>query len=329
MAVNIHESGRSVCSSGVYHLFSLIRPDKFCTLTNFINITRQISLLVMISLGTTLVMSVNEFDLSVGSMASLGGIIAALLAVKGLPMAVCFLLPVVISFFIGLLNGWVVARFRVLSFITTLGMSTVLSGVIYRLTGGATVFQNIPKGFSWLGTFKIGELPLLSVIMVVFVAAFTFIMRHTVLGRRLYAIGGNVEASRIAGVNVAVYKNVAFALCAVLSCATGMLIASRVGSANTTAGDGYFLSSYAAVFIGCTVSRKGIPNVPGTLAGCAILGILTNGLTMLQMRLPWLSHWQIQVLLLQPRLLQVTSTEGTDIRSATKDLSDLLIQYSY
>ena len=110
--------------------FSLIRPDKFCTLTNFINITRQISLLAMISLGTTLVMSVNEFDLSVGSMASLGGIIAALLAVKGLPMAACFLIPVVISFFIGLLNGWVVARFRVLSFITTLGMSTVLSGVI-------------------------------------------------------------------------------------------------------------------------------------------------------------------------------------------------------
>ena len=175
------------------------------------------------------------------------------------------------------------AKFRVLSFITTLGMSTVLSGVIYRLTGGATVFQNIPKGFSWLGTFKIGEIPLLSVIMVVFVVLFTFIMRHTVLGRRLYAIGGNEETSKIAGINVPLYKNIAFALCAVLSCVTGMLIASRVGSANTTAGDGYFLSSYAAVFIGCTVSRKGIPNVPGTLVGCAILGILTNGLTMLQM----------------------------------------------
>ena len=96
-------------------VFSLIKPASFCTLTNFINITRQISLLVMISLGTTLVMSVNEFDLSVGSMASLGGVMAALLAVRGLPMAACFLLPVVISFFIGLVNGWIVARFRVLS----------------------------------------------------------------------------------------------------------------------------------------------------------------------------------------------------------------------
>ena len=263
--------------------FSLIRPDKFCTLTNFINITRQISLLVMISLGTTLVMSVNEFDLSVGSMASLGGIIAALLAVKGLPMTVCFLLPVVISFLIGLLNGWVVARFRVLSFITTLGMSTVLSGVIYRLSGGATIFEGIPTSFSFLGTAKLGRIPLLSILMVVFVVLFWFLLEHTTLGRKFYAIGGNEETAKIAGIQVKKYKTIAFALCAVMACVTGMLIASRVGSANTTAGDGYFLQSYAAVFIGCTVSRKGIPNAVGTLVGAAILGILANGLTILQM----------------------------------------------
>ena len=263
--------------------FSLIRPDKFCTLTNFINITRQISLLVMISLGTTLVMSVNEFDLSVGSMASLGGVMAALLAVKGLPMAVCFLLPAAVSFCIGLLNGWIVARFRVLSFITTLGMSTVLSGVIYRLSGGATVFEGIPKSFSFLGTTKLGRVPLLSILMVVFVVLFWFLLEHTTLGRKFYAIGGNEETARIAGIRVRKYKTIAFALCAVMACVTGMLIASRVGSANTTAGDGYFLQSYAAVFIGCTVSRKGIPNAAGTLVGAAILGILANGLTILQM----------------------------------------------
>ena len=263
--------------------FSLIRPDKFCTLTNFINITRQISLLVMISLGTTLVMSVNEFDLSVGSMASLGGVMAALLAVKGLPMAVCFLLPAAVSFCIGLLNGWIVARFRVLSFITTLGMSTVLSGVIYRLSGGATVFEGIPKSFSFLGTTKLGRVPLLSILMVVFVVLFWFLLEHTTLGRKFYAIGGNEETAKIAGIRVRKYKTIAFALCAVMACVTGMLIASRVGSANTTAGDGYFLQSYAAVFIGCTVSRKGIPNAVGTLVGAAILGILANGLTILQM----------------------------------------------
>lgn len=264
-------------------VFSILRPSSFFTVRNLINISRQISLMVIISIGATLVMSINEFDLSIGSMASLGGVMCALMAVGGMPLPLCFLLPVLISLVVGWVNGWIIARFRVLSFITTLGMSTVLSGVIYWLTGGATVFQNIPQGFSWLGTYKFGDIPLLSVLMVIFVILFAFIMRHTVLGRRLYAIGGNEETSKIAGINVGLYKNIAFALSAVLSCITGMLIASRVGSANTTAGDGYFLNSYAAVFIGCTVSRKGIPNVLGTLVGCTILGILSNGLTMLQM----------------------------------------------
>ena len=264
-------------------VFSLIRPASFCTLTNFINITRQISLLVMISLGTTLVMSVNEFDLSVGSMASLGGVMAAGLAVKGVPIVVCFALPVLVSALIGAINGWIVARFRVLSFITTLGMSTILSGVIYRLSGGATIFEGIPKSFSALGTTKLGRIPLLSILMVAFVAAFYFLMQHMTLGRKLYAIGGNEETARIAGIRVQKYKTIAFALCGVMACVTGMLIASRVGSANTTAGDGYFLQSYAAVFIGCTVSHKGVPNVLGTLVGAAILGVLANGLTMLQM----------------------------------------------
>ena len=264
-------------------VFSLLSPKSFFTVTNMINITRQISLLVIISIGATLVMSINEFDLSIGAMASLGGVISALLAVAGLPLPLCFLLPILISFVIGWVNGWIVARFRVLSFITTLGMSTVLSGVIYWLTGGATVFQNIPKGYSWLGTFKIGSFPLLSVIMIIFVAIFWFVMRHTVLGRKMYAIGGSEETSKIAGIDVKLFKNVAFALCAVMACITGILIASRVGSANTTAGEGYFLKAYAAVFIGCTVSRKGVPNVIGTLVGTAILGILANGLTMLQM----------------------------------------------
>lgn len=263
--------------------FSLIRPAAFCTLTNFINITRQISLLVMISLGATMVMCVNEFDLSIGAMASLGGVMAASLAVRGLPMPLCFLLPLLAACAVGLLNGWIAARFRVLSFITTLGMSTVLSGVIYRLSGGATIFEGIPESFSLPGTARLGRVPLLSLLMLAFLLAFQFLTRHTTLGRKLYAIGGGEETARVAGIRVERYKTAAFVLCSAMACVTGMLVASRVGSANTTAGEGYFLQSYAAVFIGCTVSRSGVPNVPGTLVGAAILGVLANGLTMLQM----------------------------------------------
>ena len=264
-------------------IFGGLRPKAFLTLKNFINISRQMAALTIISIGATMVMVVNEFDLSVGSMASLGGVMAALMAVAGIPVGLCFLLTVLICMAIGWINGYIVAKFRVLSFITTLGVSTILDGLIYRLTGGATVFENIPDSFTWLGTVKLGGIPLLSVIMLVFVLAFSFFMKHTPSGRRMYAIGGGEEASKIAGINVKKYKILAFVLCAALAGGTGIVVASRVGSANTSAGAGYFLQSYAAAYIGCTVSRQGIPNVAGTFVGAAILAILANGLTILQM----------------------------------------------
>ena len=107
-------------------VFSVMRPDAFFTMGNLVNITRQISLLVIIALGATLVMSVEEFDLSVGALASLGGVIGAKMAVAGAPIFLCFIAPVVICFAIGFVNGWIVTKFRVLSFITTLAMSLSL-----------------------------------------------------------------------------------------------------------------------------------------------------------------------------------------------------------
>ena len=247
-------------------IFGVLKPAAFLTLKNFINISRQMAALTIISIGATMVMVVNEFDLSVGSMASLGGVMAALMAVAGIPVGAGFLLTVLVCMAIGWINGYIVAKFKVLSFITTLGISTVLDGLIYRL-----------------GTSKIGGIPFLSVLMILFVLAFAFFMKHTPSGRKMYAIGGGEEASKIAGINVRTYKILAFMLCGALAGGTGIAVASRVGSANTSAGAGYFLQSYAAAYIGCTVSRQGIPNVAGTFVGAAILSILANGLTILQM----------------------------------------------
>lgn len=262
--------------------FSILSADAFFTFGNFINITRQISLLVIIALGATLVMSVEEFDLSVGAMASLGGVVAAKMAVAGLPIFLCFLSPVAICFLIGLLNGWIVTRFRVLSFITTLAMSTVIGGFTFWFTGGATVFEQIPRSFTLIGTKSLFGLPLLSLIMLLLTILFWFIMRHTAFGRKLYAIGGNETAAQISGINVVLYKNLAFALCASLAALTGVLMASRLGSAHPTGGDGLFLQAYAAAFLGRTVFQEGVPNIWGTFVGAAILGVLANGLTIMQ-----------------------------------------------
>lgn len=275
--------GTVIAMIAIILIFGILRPAAFLTVKNFINISRQMAALTVISIGATMVMVVNEFDLSVGSMASLGGVMAALMAVAGVPVGLGFLLTILICMAIGLVNGYIIAKFRVLSFITTLGISTILDGLIYRLTGGATVFENIPKSFTWLGTAKIAGIPFLSIIMLVFVLVFAFFMTQTPAGRKMYAIGGGEEAAKIAGIPVGKYKVLAFVLCAALASGTGIAVASRVGSANTTAGAGYFLQSYAAAYIGCTVSREGIPNVVGTFVGAAILSILANGLTILQM----------------------------------------------
>lgn len=262
--------------------FSILSPDSFATIDNAINISRQISFLVMISLGATLVMAISEFDLSIGAMASFGGILAAQLAVSGFPIWLCFLIPALIAFVLGFINGWIVTQFRVLSFITTLGMGTILGGITFWVTDGATIFENIPAGFGYLGQEKWLGLPLLSYIMLILTIFFWYLMSHTAFGRKLYAIGGNETASRSAGVNVKGNKNLAFAICAVLAAVTGVLMASRLGSAAPTGGEGLFLPAYAAVFLGMTTFKEGVPNIWGTFVGAAIIGILENGLTILE-----------------------------------------------
>ncbi|UFJ39793.1 ABC transporter permease [Brevibacillus humidisoli] len=262
--------------------FSVLNPDTFATWDNMINISRQISFLVIISIGATLVMSVSEFDLSIGAMASLAGVIAAKMAADQMPILISIVAPLLICLVIGYVNGWIITRFRVLSFITTLAMGTILGGFTFWFTGGTTIFENIPDSFRYLGQTSWLGVPLLSIIMILIVLLFWFVMAHTGLGRRLYAIGGNEMASRVAGLNVRFNKNAAFALCAALAALTGILMASRLGSAHPTGGNGLFLSAYAAVFLGITVGKEGVPNIWGTFVGAAIIGILANGLTIME-----------------------------------------------
>ena len=162
-------------------------------------------------------------------------------------------------------------------------MGTVLDGVIYGLTGGTAVFNGIPKAFTIPGILKIAGIPFITIVAAMLYIVFHMFMNHMSAGRKLYAIGGSKEAAETAGIRIFRYRILAFALSAAMAGLAGALVASRVGSANTTAGQGYFLQSYAAVFIGCTVSKSGVPCVIGTLVGTIILAVLANGLTILQM----------------------------------------------
>lgn len=263
-------------------VFSILRPKAFFTLTNLINISRQISLLVIVGIGATMIMVMDEFDLSLGSLASLGGIIGATLAVRGASIPFSLLGAVLGCVLIGFISGWLVTRFIVLSFITTLAMSTIITGIIFWITGGSTIFQGVPKSYRFLGTTSVLGVPLLTVIMLVLTVVFWFIMRHTTYGRKLYAIGGNQKAAQVSGINVKKMKVIAFSLCAGLSGLAGLLLSSRLGSAHPSGGDGLFLQAYAAVFLGKTMFKGGVANIWGTLVGSIILGVLANGLTIMQ-----------------------------------------------
>ena len=198
-------------------IFGLLRPASFFTLKNFLNITRQAAPLAMVALGATFVMTINEFDLSIGNIVSLGGVVAALLSIHGVPIPVCFLAAILAGLAVGCVNGVIVAQFGILSFITTLGMGTVLDGVIYGLTGGTTVFNGIPKAFTIPGILKIAGIPFITIVAAVFYIVFHMFMNHMSAGRKLYAIGGSREAAETAGIRIFRYRVLAFALGAAMA----------------------------------------------------------------------------------------------------------------
>jgi len=265
----------------VFVAFSLLSPGVFPTLRNLLNITRQISLLAIIATGATIIMTVGEFDLSIGAMASFGGVLATGLVVSGMAIPLAILLTLFFAFLFGLGNGYLVTRFGVFSFITTLSSGTMLSGLTFWYTGGATIFGGIPEPFLWLGQGMLGPLPVPTLLMFLVVALFWFLLSYTEFGRRLYAIGGNPVAAELSGVRVARDKTFAFGYTALLAASAGVILASRLGSAHPTAGGSLFLPSYAAVFLGMTTVRGGFPNAWGTFLGSLMIGIIANGLTIL------------------------------------------------
>lgn len=262
-------------------IFAVLRPTTFFTIGNFVNISRQMSLLAICALGATLIMCVDEFDLSIGTIASFGGICAATLAVKGLPFVVCLIVATLACALLGFMNGFIVTKFNVMSFIITLASSTMIYGFSYWLSNGTTVFNGIPDEFSVLGTGKVLGIPYLTIVMILLAIVFYYMLKGTAFGRSLYAIGGNAAASAVSGINVSRCKTFAFMIGGAMAGIAGVLMASRLGSAHPTGADSLCLNAFAAVFIGKTLFKEGVPNIIGTIVGVAVFSVLSNGLTIL------------------------------------------------
>jgi ribose transport system permease protein len=288
----IRRFGTLVGFLAVIVFFWIQLPDTFMTLRNWLNISQQLSMLAVVAFTMTIVMVMGDFDLSVGSMASLSGIVAALLFSQGYSVAFGLSVALVVGLLGGLLNGLLVSFVGILPFVATLGTLTIFSGIAFFISDGKTIFgRDIPESFSQFarGGISLGivdERPLLfpnltlmalGVLLVVWV-----VLEHTTFGRRLYAIGGNTEAARMAGVRVRLLRTIAFILTGFGAALGGLMYASRVASANPTQGAGLMLDAIAAVFLGMTMGEEGEPHVLATLLGVLILGVLDNGLTQMQ-----------------------------------------------
>ena len=266
-------------------------PETFMTARNWLNITQQLSMLMVVAAGMTIVMAMGDFDLSVGSAASLAGIVAGALFFAGYPPAVAVSVALLIGLMGGAINGFLVSVIGILPFIATLATLTIYSGLAFVVSGGKTISgKAIPDSF---GNFAreglpLGEiggtalmLPNLTMLAIAVVFAVWVPLEQTTFGRRLYAIGGNIEAAYLSGVAVRRLKLAAFALTGLSAAGAGLMYASRVASANPTQGSGLMLNAIAAVFLGMTMSEQGEPRILATVIGVLILGVLDNGLTQL------------------------------------------------
>jgi ribose transport system permease protein len=282
----IRRWGTLVAVIAVFGGFWLNLPGTFLTGRNLLNISQQTSMLTVTAVAMTVVMAMGDFDLSVGSMASLSGVVAALAFISGHSPALAIGAALATGLVGGLVNGFLVSYVGIPPFIATLGAMTVLSGAAFRLSGGKTLFgAAIPPGFSG---FARGGVPIpgtelafpnLTLVALVALVLVWLLLEQTVVGRRLYAIGGNAEAARLAGVRVRPLRMAAFGLSGLGAALAGLMYASRVASANPTQGSGLMLDAIAAVFLGMTIGEEGEPRVLATLAGVLTLGVLRNGLT--------------------------------------------------
>jgi ribose transport system permease protein len=247
------------------------------------NLLQQVTTLSIIAVAATFVMAIGEFDLSVGFVASLAAVLAFALFGIGAPVAVVFAAGLLAGGGAGLANGVLVARFEIPSFVATLAVGTVLSGLSYWASGGTSLFSGVPEGFKALGRGSVLGVPVLSLWMLATLAAAAVVFGRTRFGRRIHAIGANVQAARLVGLPVTRDRIMVFVIAGGLSALAGLLLAARLGSAQHTMGEALLLPAYAAVFLGTTASRTGTPNIGGTFLGVLIAGVIANGLTILGM----------------------------------------------
>jgi len=258
--------------------------EYFFTVDNLLNILRQTSVIAILAAGMTLVILTAGIDLSVGSVLALCGAFAASMISMEIPALIAVPVALLGGAALGSMTGVIIAKGKVQAFIATLVTMTLLRGVTMVYTDGrpiSTGFTDVADVFAWFGTGYMFGIPVPVWIMFAVFAAIWYLLNHTRFGRYIYALGGNESATLLSGINVDRIKIGVYSICGLLAALAGIIITSRLSSAQPTAGMGYELDAIAAVVVGGTSLMGGRGRIMGTLIGALIIGVLNNALNLL------------------------------------------------
>jgi len=290
-----YKYGALVIIAAVIAVFSIVN-ENFLSYDNMTDILRSISIVTFVAIGVTFSQIVDGFDLSVGSTVSLTTVVVASMMVwYQLPLIVVLTVPLLIGAAIGLLNALLIVKVRIPDLLATLAVMYIIGGVHKTYTKGFSIYNNMQmqdgtkapgkftESFLWIGQGKLFGLPVPVLLMIVAVIAVHVFLTYTRWGRQLYVTGGNQEAARLSGIPVSRVRTIAYVLSGIFAAIGGILFAARVGSGQIDAGAPLLMESVAAVFVGFSVFGAGKPNVIGTFFGAVLIGVLLNGLTMLNL----------------------------------------------
>jgi ribose/xylose/arabinose/galactoside ABC-type transport system permease subunit len=264
-----------------------IASPHFLTFDNAANVLLNAAPLALIAGGMTLALIAAEIDLSVGSVVALVGSLAALLSVNvGAPWPLVLLGALAAGGVVGLVNGWFTTRLGMPSFVATLAMLGIARGVALLVTGGKPIY-GLPDAIAWLGQGEIWIVPVPIVLAALILGALHFALTRTRFGLNVYAVGGNPEAARLSGVDVAGVKMAVLVLSAVLASVGGLILAARLNAGSGTVGADLLLDAIAAVVIGGTSLLGGVGRITGTVLGVLLIASIRNGLVLLNVSAFW------------------------------------------
>jgi len=267
-----------------------LTTDNFLTSRNLFNVLRAFSWIAISAFGEILVIITAGIDLSVGSNMALSGLATAMALTAGMPVPIGIAAGLLAGLLVGLVNGVLVSKANLPPFIATLGLMSVARGICYGLTNGQPV-RGLPEGFTFLGQYDLPvgpwQVPLPVIFMILIAIIMTIFLSRTVWGYRIYALGGNEEATALSGINTNVVKILVYSLGGFLAGVGGLLMTARLGVAAPTAALGYELDIIAAVVIGGTSLFGGEGTILGVLIGAAIMQVLRNGLVLLGFPAYW------------------------------------------